>query len=355
MAWFRGTPAASDVPAELRADTGVLVVNLGTPTAPSYGPIRRYLSAFLGDRRVVEACPAYWYPILYGPILTFRPLRTAKLYRKIWLPEGSPLLVYSSRLVARLQQSLRGAGVRVELGMTYGEPSIEAALARLQEARVRRIVVLPLYPQYSGTTSGAVFDALTRQMRKLRRVPELVFLAEYYADRAYVEALAATVRAAWERNGRSHLICSYHGIPTKYVELGDPYREQVEATTRLLVEALGLGADAWSQTYQSRFGPTTWLQPYTDDRLVELAQSGTRAVTIVTPSFPVDCLETLEEIAVESRRKFLEAGGESFTLVPALNDSPEHVAALCGVLARHGVGGARDSMPTADVERTATA
>jgi ferrochelatase len=340
MAWFRGVNEAKAGVAP--ADVGVLLVNLGTPTAPTYGPIRRYLGQFLGDRRVVEACPAYWYPILYGPILTFRPLRTAKLYQKIWMPEGSPLLVYSKRLAAGLQAEFDPARVRVELAMTYGEPSITGAIERFQSAGVRRLVVLPLYPQYSGSTSGAVFDAVARALRRQRRVPETVFIAEYWDQRAYVDALANSVRAVWEQEGgRTHLVCSYHGIPTKYVEQGDPYREQVEGTTRLLAEALGLAPDQWSQTYQSRFGPATWLQPYTDDLLAELAQSGRKSVTVVTPSFPVDCLETLEEIGVESRRKFLEAGGEKFTLVPALNESPDHVGSLRDLLQSYGVQPAR--------------
>jgi ferrochelatase len=340
MAWFRGVNEAKAGVAP--ANVGVLLVNLGTPTSPTYGPIRRYLGQFLGDRRVVEACPAYWYPILYGPILTFRPLRTAKLYQKIWMPEGSPLLVYSQRLAAGLQGEFDPARVRVELAMTYGEPSITGAIERFQSAGVRRLVVLPLYPQYSGSTSGAVFDAVARALRRQRRVPETVFIAEYWDQRAYVEALANSVRAVWEQEGgRTHLVCSYHGIPTKYVEQGDPYREQVEGTTRLLAEALGLAPDQWSQTYQSRFGPATWLQPYTDDLLAELAQSGRTSVTVVTPSFPVDCLETLEEIGVESRRKFLEAGGEKFTLVPALNESPDHVASLRDLLQSYGVQPAR--------------
>jgi ferrochelatase len=350
MAWFRGVPEQTVEP----ADVGVLVVNLGTPTRPDYGPIRRYLGQFLGDRRVVEACPAYWYPILYGPILTFRPLRTAKLYRKIWMPEGSPLLVYSQRLADRMQQAYAGKRVRVELGMTYGEPSIARAVERLQAARVQRLIVLPLYPQYSGSTSGAVFDAMTRELRHWRRVPELVFVAEYYAEPTYIDALADTVRAAWSAAGsRSHLVCSYHGIPTKYVEQGDPYQEQVGTTTRLLAQSLGLRDDEWSQTFQSRFGPATWLQPYTDDLLVEKAQAGVKSVTVVTPSFPVDCLETLEEIGVESRRKFLEAGGESFTLVPALNDTPAHVDSLIALLARYGVAHPRPAAAPA-AARTGT-
>ncbi len=334
MAWFRGPSGA----AEAASETGVLLVNLGTPSAPTYAAIRRYLGAFLGDRRVVEACPAYWYPILYGPILTFRPFKTARLYQAIWTPEGSPLLVQSRRLATALQARLGDpAQVRVELAMTYGEPSVHAAIERLGAARIRRLIVLPLYPQYSGSTTGAVFDVVARELMRLRYVPELHFVSDYHAHPAYIAALAARVRASWAEHGRSHLVLSNHGIPVKYVAASDPYREQVERTNALLAAALDLGADDYSQAFQSRFGPTEWLTPYTDDRLRELAGAGVRAVTVVTPSFAVDCLETLEEIAVTSRSRFLAAGGERFTLVPALNDSAEHVTALAAVLA--GAGG----------------
>jgi ferrochelatase len=334
MTWFK-SPAG---PVQPSSDAGVLLVNLGTPSAPSYSAIRRFLAAFLGDRRVVEACPAYWYPILYGPILTLRPLRTRKLYAAIWTKEGSPLLVYSARLAAGLQASLGPqAAARVELAMTYGEPSIEAAITCLQAAGIRRLVVLPLYPQYSGSTTGSVFDRVMRELGRWRRLPSVGFISDYSAEPAYIEALAAAVRASWTAHGRSHLVLSNHGIPVKYVAAGDPYRDQVAATTRALAAALGLGANDYSESFQSRFGPTAWLSPYTDDRLVELARSGITAVTVVTPSFAVDCLETLEEIGVGSRAKFLAAGGREFHLVPALNDSAAHVAALSAVLRRTGL------------------
>jgi protoporphyrin/coproporphyrin ferrochelatase len=334
MGWFKSTAGS----AQPSSESGVLLVNLGTPDAPSYGAIRRFLGAFLGDRRVVEACPAYWYPLLYGPILAFRPLRTRKLYAAIWMTEGSPLLVHSRRLAAGLQAALGSpAAVRVELAMTYGEPSIEAAITRLQAAGVRRLVVLPLYPQYSGSTTGSVFDGVARELRRWRQVPSLGFVADYHAEPAYIEALASEVRASWAAHGRSHLLLSNHGIPVKYVAAGDPYRDQVAATTRALVAALGLGPDEYSESFQSRFGPTAWLTPYTDDRLVELARRGVTAVTVVTPSFAIDCLETLEEIGVGSRAKFLAAGGREFHLVPALNDSAAHVAALGAVLRRAGL------------------
>ncbi len=329
MAWFLG----SDPQLESTVDTGVLLVNLGTPDAPAAGPIRRYLAQFLGDLRVVEACPWYWLPILHGPILTFRPRKTAHLYQSIWTEAGSPLRVHSMELAKSLASHFSSdASVAVELAMTYGEPSIASAVERLQSRGVRRLVVLPLYPQYSGTTTGAVFDQLARVLMRWRRVPHLSFVSEYHDHPSYILALADSVRAVWEREGRSHLVLSNHGIPMKYVSKGDPYKKQVHTTTRLLIAELGLKEGDYSECFQSRFGPTEWLQPYTDDRLLELARSGVRNVTLVTPSFAVDCLETLEEIGTASREKFLAAGGERFSLVPALNGSPRHAEVLAAVL-----------------------
>ena len=335
MAWFKSADGSVEPPSA----AGVLLVNLGTPATPDYGAIRRFLGAFLSDRRVVEACPAYWYPLLYGPILTLRPLKTRTLYRSVWTESGSPLLVHSRALAKRLQNAVGpSAGVRVELAMTYGAPSISAAIARLQQARVRKLVVLPLYPQYSGTTTGPVFDRVTRELRRWRRVPAVSFVADYHAEPAYIAALAASVRASWGTHGRSHLVLSNHGIPVKYVEAGDPYREQVAATTRDLATALDLGPDEYSESFQSRFGPTEWLGPSTDERLAELAASGVSAITVLCPSFAVDCLETLQEIGLESQARFRAAGGRDFRLVPALNDSDAHVTALLAVLGRAGLG-----------------
>jgi protoporphyrin/coproporphyrin ferrochelatase len=334
MAWFRTAEGSMAPP----SDAGVLLVNLGTPAAPSYRAIRHFLGAFLRDRRVIEACPAYWYPILYGLVLTLRPFKVRHAYASIWTPEGSPLLAHSRRLAQRLQSAVGDpARIRVELAMTYGEPSIADAIARLQAARVRKLIVLPLNPQYSATTTGAAFDHVTRELSRWRRVPSTNFVSDYHAEPAYIQALAAGVRETWASHGRSHLVLSNHGIPVKYVAAGDPYRDQVGATGRALVAALGLVADEYSETFQSRFGPTAWLTPYTDERLVELARAGVATVTVVTPSFAVDCLETLDEIGVGSRAAFLGAGGREFYRVPALNDSPGHVAALTAVLARAGV------------------
>lgn len=334
MAWYKTTALTT---AAATHTTGVLLVNLGTPTAPTYWPIRRFLGAFLGDLRVVEACPAYWYPLLYGPILSFRPLRTSKLYQAVWGTQGSPLLVNSRRLAQQLDAELSPESVSVELAMTYGEPSIVDAITRLQAAGVQRLFVLPMYPQYSGSTTGAVFDHVTRELQKWRRVPHVHFVADYHVEPAYIEALAQSVRASWAEHGRSHLLLSNHGIPVKYVAAGDPYKAQVEATTQHLVRALALRPDEYSQSFQSRFGPTEWLKPYTDPLLAELATKGVRDVTVVTPSFSVDCLETLEEIHVASRERFMAAGGTGFHVVPALNDSRGHVNALLAVLRRAGL------------------
>jgi len=332
VAWFKSPPPIV-TPTAL---VGVLVVNLGTPAAPTYGAIRRFLWQFLGDRRVVEACPYYWYPILFGPILTFRPLKTAQLYRAIWTEQGSPLKSLSSELVAKLQATLPNT-VRVELAMTYGQPSIAAALARLLAADIQTLYVLPMYPQYSGSTTGAVFDGVVNALKQYRRVPHLRFITEYHSHPSYIQALADSVREQWARTGRHHLVISNHGIPVKYVAQGDPYEAQVTATARLLVAELGLSAAEYSLTYQSRFGPTQWLTPATDVELPRLAQRGIKAVTVITPSFAVDCLETLEEIAIGSAEVFLHAGGEQFNLVNALNASSQHVNVLRAVLASHGL------------------
>ena len=335
MAWFRGVPAS---PGGKAARTGVLLVNLGTPTAPTYWPIRRYLWSFLGDRRVVEACPYYWYPLLLGPILTFRPRKTAKLYHEIWTPEGSPLLVYTAGLAEALAARFANDDVRVEFGMSYGEPNLSGAIERLLGAGVQRLVVVPLYPQYSGSTTGAVYDAVSRELSRYRVVPELRFARDYHDDPDYIAALVDSVRTSFATHGESHLVCSYHGIPAKYVVNGDPYRAQAERTTALLVSALGIDPAHSSISFQSRFGPTEWIKPYTDEHLADLVSRGVRRVTVVTPAFAVDCLETLEEIAVGSRDKFLAAGGESFTLVPALNDSAGQVGWLERFVRRQGAG-----------------
>jgi ferrochelatase len=336
MGRYRGLP---DLVGSHEQRIGVLLVNLGTPEAPSYGPVRRYLGQFLRDRRVIELCPYAWWPILYGPVLTFRPRKSAAAYRKIWLEDGSPLLRYSERLTAKLQLDLEsrlGKHVRVALAMTYGRPSVKDEIEDLFRHGVTRLLVLPMYPQYSGTTTGAVFDAVARVLMRWRSLPHLRLVRDYHDDPAYVAALAARIERSWQEAGRrSHLLLSYHGIPVKYVEKGDPYQVQAMHMSALVAQRLGLAPTDWSVSFQSRFGPTEWLQPYTDQALRGLLAAGVRDVTVASPAFSVDCLETLEELGVEYRQQFMAGGGNSFTLVPALNDDDAHAAALAAIVLRN--------------------
>lgn len=320
----------------VRPRTGVLLINLGTPDAPTASAVRHYLAEFLGDPRVVEIPRAIWLPILYGFILPFRPARVARNYAGIWMEEGSPLLVYSQRLAQRLEESLDE--VPVELGMSYGNPSIEAALGRLEAQQVEQVIVLPLYPQYSATTTAASFDVLARSLGRRRTIPSLALIRDYHDQPAYIEALAASIRAHWEQQGRGdHLVMSFHGIPKRNVDLGDPYASQCERTAQLLAEALGLEPSEWSQVYQSRFGKAEWLQPYADERFRELARQGFGTLDVLCPGFAADCLETLEEIAEEYAELFQEAGGKALRYIPALNDTPAHADALRDCIRRFGV------------------
>jgi ferrochelatase len=336
MAYFRAVAqAAASTPERI----GVLLANLGTPDSPTYFAVQRYLREFLSDRRVINTAPGVWLPILYGVVLPLRPLRSAANYRKIWMQDGSPLAVYSRRLTNKLSDQLHGMlgdRVRVALGMTYGNPSIASAVSILAEQNVRRLLVLPLYPQYCSSTTGSVLDRTAAALGRWRWLPELRFINDYFADAGYIDALYMRIREYWERTGeRTHLVFSYHGVPASYVSEGDPYQAQAEATTRAVVSRLQLASEDWSHCYQSRFGRVRWLQPYTEDTLRELAKRGKRKLTVVSPSFAVDCLETLQEVALEYRDKFREFGGESLALVPALNDDNRHVEALSGIVRNH--------------------
>jgi protoporphyrin/coproporphyrin ferrochelatase len=336
MSYYRAVAHADAAAASTPERVGVLVVNLGTPDSPSYFAVQRYLREFLGDRRVIDTSRLIWLPLLYGAILPLRPLRTARKYRKIWLPEGSPLAVYSKRLAAKIGAELHasfGDQVRVGLAMTYGNPSIALAVQSLAEHNVKKLLVLPLYPQYCSSTTGSVFDRTTRALRYWRWLPETRFVNGYCHDAEYIEALAAQILKVWAEIGeRSHLLFSYHGIPAEYVAGGDPYQMQAEATTRLVVSRLALAEDEWSHCYQSRFGSVEWLRPYTEDTLKGLLGRGVRKVTVASPSFAVDCLETLEEVAMEYRDAFLQMGGERLTLVPALNDDDRHARVLAAIV-----------------------
>jgi ferrochelatase len=321
MGYFHAAAEAAALGASTRI--GVLLVNLGTPDSPSYFAVQRYLREFLSDRRVIDTPRAIWLPLLYGVVLPFRPFRTARNYRKIWMPEGSPLAVYSQRLADKIAAALRhscGDAVQTQLAMSYGNPSIENAIAAFARAGIDKLLVLPLYPQYFS-------------LQRWRWLPETRFINDYHADRGYIDALTAQILKHWSASGeRSHLLFSYHGIPASYVTAGDPYRRQAEETTRMVVAQLGLSDDQWSHCYQSRFGRLEWLTPYTIDTIRDLAARGVRKLDVVSPSFAVDCLETLEEIAVEYRDKFSEFGGERLSLVPGLNDEPQHVDALVAIL-----------------------
>jgi len=326
-------PRAASAPERI----GVLMVNLGTPDSPSYFAVQRYLREFLGDRRVIDTSRFIWLPLLYGIILPFRPIRTVRNYRKIWMRAGSPLAVYSKRLtdkVGHLLAHRTGGPLPVALAMTYGNPSISSAIQSLAEQNVRKLLVLPLYPQYCSSTTGSVFDRTSAVLQRWRWLPETRFVNDYHDDPGYADALTASIEAHWARSGgRTHLLLSYHGIPAVYVKEGDPYQAQAEATTRLVVNRLGLADDEWSHCYQSRFGNVVWLQPYTEDTLKALAKRGLRSVTVASPSFAVDCLETLEEVAIEYRDKFVAFGGETLTLVPALNDDDRHAEVLASIVA----------------------
>lgn len=317
-------------------DIGVLLVNLGTPDAPTPRALRRYLAEFLADPRVVETPRLLWRPILHGVILRVRPARSAQAYAKIWTDQGSPLLAISRRqqqaLAERLGQRL-GQPIPVTLAMRYGKPSIGTAMRELADAGVRRLLVLPLYPQYSATTTASVMDAVAAVLRRQRDIPALRFVRDYHADPGYIDAIADKIRGHWQAHGRGErLLLSFHGIPKRYVSRGDPYAEQCHASGRLIAERLGLADGDWVVTFQSRFGPQQWLTPYTDKTLEQLARSGVRRVDLACPGFAADCLETLEENAMVNRALFLNAGGEQFHYIPCLNDDQPHIELLANLV-----------------------
>ncbi len=319
--------------------TGVLLVNLGTPDAPTAKAVRPYLAEFLGDRRVIEAPRWLWWLILHGVILRIRPRRSAHAYAKIWTPQGSPLRIGSQRLCQALQQELARRSAtppQVALAMRYGQPAIAEAIHQLQAQGVGRLLVLPLYPQYSATSTGSVLDAVADAFKRMRHPPELCTINDYHADPAHIEALAASIEGWWQREGRGdHLLLSFHGIPERYVKAGDPYQQQCLTTADRLRRRLGLAEDAMTVSFQSRVGRERWLHPYTDATVRTLAGAGVKRLDVACPGFAVDCLETLEEIAMQNRELFCESGGEDLRYIPALNDSPDQVAQLAALVERH--------------------
>jgi ferrochelatase len=319
--------------------TGVLLTNLGTPDSPAPRDVRRYLKQFLWDPRVVELPRPLWWLVLNLVILTTRPRRSARAYAKVWTDEGSPLLVISRKQHAALQQALderHESQIKVALAMCYGKPSIAAGLAELRDAGVRKVLVLPLYPQYSATSGAAIFDAVTAELRGCRALPELRFINDYHAHPAYITALADSVRAFQAEHGvPEKLLMSFHGIPQEYADKGDPYPCQCELTAMLLAKQLGLAQVQWQMSFQSRLGPKDWLKPYTDHTLESLASNGVRDVQVICPGFSADCLETLEEIAMENRDVFIGAGGTSYRYIPCLNEQPNHIDFLAQLAEQH--------------------
>ena len=320
------------------ARTAIIWCNLGTPEAPTAGALRRYLGEFLSDHRVVEIPKAIWWLILHGIILRVRPAKSAAKYASIWTPEGSPLKVISAAQAEALEAQLRQLGheVSVHLAMRYGQPSVASAIDEAKSQGAQRILVLPAYPQYSGTTTASVFDAVYAWARKSRWIPELRFVNQYHDHPAYIQALAARVRGHWAEHGRGeHLLMSFHGVPERTLHLGDPYHCQCHKTGRLLAEALGLGKEEWTLTFQSRFGKAKWLEPYTEPTAIALAQRGVRQLDVVCPGFTADCLETLEEIAGEVREAFQHAGGQDLRYIPCLNTHEAWLSALTDITLQH--------------------
>jgi protoporphyrin/coproporphyrin ferrochelatase len=319
---------------------GVLVAQLGTPEAPTAPALRRYLRQFLSDQRVVDYPPFIWKPILHGIILRTRPRKSAELYARIWTDEGSPLLVISQKQVEGLQARL-GDNYRVILGMTYGKPGIKSALQTLEKEGIERVIVLPMYPQYSSSTTASVYDAVADAafggksvlpFRRNRWAPALRFVPPYYDHPGYIDALKTRLAEDIADFNPEKIVLSFHGVPKRYIKTGDPYAEQCAQTADLVTAALGLADDEWQLTFQSRFGPEPWLQPYTDDTLEKLGEHGTERVLVACPGFTADCLETLDEIGNEGAEEFEEAGGGELRLSPCVNDHPRWLDAMADIV-----------------------
>ncbi|MCX7171222.1 MAG: ferrochelatase [Proteobacteria bacterium] len=319
--------------------TAVLLVNLGTPEAPTAAAVKPYLGEFLWDPRVVEIPRTLWWLILKGIILNVRPRKSAEKYAAIWTAEGSPLKVHTEKQ-AKLLQGLLGAGghpqIVVSWAMRYGQPALGVTLDRLKAENCARILVVPLYPQYAASTTASVYDEVATWLQRNRNVPELRLVRNYHDRPGYIAALAAGVREHWAAVGKAEkLVMSFHGLPRYTLERGDPYHCECQKTGRMLAESLGLASDQWQLTFQSRFGRAEWLQPYTQATLEQLARSGTRHVDVICPGFVGDCLETLEEIAIECRTAFLQAGGSVFHYLPCLNERPDWIATLAELTREH--------------------
>ncbi|MGB5540402.1 MAG: ferrochelatase [Gammaproteobacteria bacterium] len=321
---------------------GVVLVNLGTPESPTPAALRRYLGEFLSDPRVVEIPRLVWLAILHGIILRVRPKKSAHAYASVWTEAGSPLRAFSEALAEKVRQELERlvpGPVSVALAMRYGEPAVNRVLLNMQAQGVERVVIVPLYPQYSGATTGSVADAVFTSLGHWRWVPELRFMGAYHDDPRYIQAIADSIRTHRETHGPGdRLLISFHGMPVATLKAGDPYYCHCHKTARLIAEELGLGERQWEMAFQSRFGRAAWLQPYVVERLEALPAEGVRHLTVVCPGFASDCLETLEEIAMQGRDSFLQAGGERFDYVPALNAGAAHVQLQAARILQHASG-----------------
>jgi protoporphyrin/coproporphyrin ferrochelatase len=339
MAKYTGSP---DYIHDKPACTGILLTNVGTPDAPTSAAVRRYLAEFLSDPRVIELAKPLWWLILHGIILRTRPRRSAEAYRKVWTDEGSPLLSIAKKQSALVAQTLEkqiAGPVQVELAMRYGNPSLASALEKLREANAQRLLVFPLYPQYSATTTASTFDAIANILKTWRCLPELRMINHYHDDPGYISALVESIRLHWAEYGKPEkLLFSFHGLPKNYKLAGDPYDSECQLTALLVAEQLGLEDDLCSVSFQSRIGLQEWLKPYTDLQLKEWGKTDVKNVQIICPGFSADCLETLEEIKLQNRDFFLEAGGEQFSYIPALNDQTMHINALCDIITQHCQG-----------------
>ncbi|AMN45639.1 ferrochelatase [Steroidobacter denitrificans] len=359
-------PGERQSESNLAGTLGILLANLGTPDAPTPAAVRNFLAEFLWDPRVVDAPRWLWWLVLHGIILRIRPVKSARAYRLVWTRQGSPLLLHARALSEALREELSGTqciamnslpelspagnitavipphnedGAPVlALGMSYGSPSIPQALMQLRNAGVRRLIVLPLYPQYSSATTGSVFDRISRELQHWRWIPELRFINNYHDDNAYIDALAMSVLDHWRSHERTHLLFSFHGIPQRHSNAGDPYERQCRETARRVAAQLGLSAADWSVSFQSQVGREAWLRPYTDEFLLLQARTGHKRITVMCPGFAADCLETLEEIAIRNRNAFMQHGGEHYTYIPALNAGKRHALALAGLIRRHAAG-----------------
>ncbi|MBL1142568.1 MAG: ferrochelatase [Proteobacteria bacterium] len=330
---YKGNP---DYKHDSESCIGVLITNLGTPDAPTPAALRTYLAEFLSDPRVIEVPKIIWWFILHGIILRTRPKKSAEAYEKIWTKNGSPLLDISIKQVDEIKAEIEKqypGNIKIELAMRYGNPSIESGLEKLRKANASRILIFPLYPQYSAATTASTFDEVANVLKTWRWVPALRMINHYHDNPDYIDALANSIERHWQSNSKPEkLIFSFHGMPQHYIDAGDPYFCECQKSARLVAEKLQLKKNEWLVTFQSRFGPRQWLQPYTDITLKELAKNGIKHVQIICPGFSADCLETIEEIDMQNRGFFKEAGGETFSYIPALNNNNEHIQTLSNII-----------------------